>query len=96
MAGTDFDSMHSLLNVAMYNDDTTTVKELLAHGFDVNSTNANTKETPLMTASFLGKSPNFGQFFSKKGLKILKTRESCKIVAFYLSNAANRTQKFQT
>ena len=40
MAGTDFTSMHSQLSVAMYNDDTTTVEELLGHGFDVNSTNA--------------------------------------------------------
>ena len=68
MAGTDFDSMHSLLSVAMYNDDTTTVKELLAHGFDVNCTNADTKETPLMTASFLGKSNLIKMLINAGGL----------------------------
>ena len=74
MAGTNFDSAHSLLSVAMYNDDTTTVRELLAYGFDVNSTSVDTKETPLMTASFLGKS-NFVKILINAGGLVNKTVE---------------------
>ena len=74
MAGTNFDSTHSLLSVAMYNDDTTTVRELLAYGFDVNSTSADTKETPLMTASFLGKS-DFVKILINAGGLVNKTVE---------------------
>ena len=72
MAGTDLNSIHSLLSVAMYKDDTKTVEELLAHGFDVNSINIDTKETPLMTASFLGKS-NFVKILINAGGLVNKT-----------------------
>ena len=48
-----------------------------------------------LTVSFFDKKPKFWSILQQEKLRNIKTRKICETVAFYLSQSANRTQKFQ-